>query len=122
MPLTDNEPEVGCCKSAITRSIVVLPQPDGPMKETNSPLAICKLTFDSASTLPSAVSNVSETLLTSTARRCGIDFDSALASVGLFMLDGSIGATNACRPSRQRVAPGSTRFNDFGICNVMGKY
>ena len=65
MPLTRSVPAVGCCRSAITRSIVVLPQPEGPMKETNSPSAICRPTFDSASTLPSAVSNVSETLRTS---------------------------------------------------------
>src|ERR1700722_17315997 len=69
MPLTDNEPEVGCCKSAITRSIVVLPQPDGPMKETNSPSAICRSTLDKASTRPSAVSNVSEIAFASTTSR-----------------------------------------------------
>ena len=30
-------PAVGASKPAIMRSIVVLPQPDGPRKETNSP-------------------------------------------------------------------------------------
>jgi len=42
-----------------------------PIKETNSPSAIVQTDVDSASTLPSAVSNVSETSRTSTARRCG---------------------------------------------------
>src|SRR3569832_471334 len=69
MPLTSSVPEVGCCKSAITRSIVVLPQPDGPMKETNSPSATWRSTLDKASTRPSAVSNVSEIAFASTTSR-----------------------------------------------------
>ncbi len=36
-------PDVACSRSATTRISVVLPQPDGPMKETNSPRAIEKL-------------------------------------------------------------------------------
>src|SRR5437588_7089568 len=66
MPLTSSVPFEGCCKSAITRNIVVLPQPDGPMKETNSPSAICRLTLESASTRPSAVSKVREMFCAST--------------------------------------------------------
>src|SRR5580692_2756 len=69
MPVTDNEPDVGCCKSAITRSIMVLPQPHGRMKETNSPSATSKLTSDKASTGPSAVSNLSEIAFASTTSR-----------------------------------------------------
>jgi hypothetical protein len=41
-------PAVGCSRSAMTRRNVVLPQPDGPMKETNSPLPIVRSTLDSA--------------------------------------------------------------------------
>ena len=37
MPLTVMVPPVGRSRSAMTRSNVVLPQPDGPMNETNSP-------------------------------------------------------------------------------------
>ena len=37
MPLTRIVPPVGCSRSAMTRSSVVLPQPDGPISETNSP-------------------------------------------------------------------------------------
>ena len=33
------EPEVGCSKPAIMRSVVVLPQPLGPRNDTNSPLS-----------------------------------------------------------------------------------
>src|ERR1700737_1823334 len=69
MPLTSSVPLDGCWRSAITRNIVVLPQPDGPIKETNSPSAICRLTSESASTRPSAVSNVSEMFCASTTSR-----------------------------------------------------
>src|SRR5262249_39441148 len=33
-------PDVGCSNPAIMRSVVVLPQPDGPRKTTNSPSVI----------------------------------------------------------------------------------
>ena len=36
-------PAVGCSKPAISRSVVVLPQPDGPSSEKNSPLAIVQV-------------------------------------------------------------------------------
>jgi hypothetical protein len=32
-------PEVGCSKPAISRSVVVLPHPDGSSSEKNSPLS-----------------------------------------------------------------------------------
>src|SRR5271156_1067367 len=60
-------PALGCSRSAMTRSKVVLPQPDGPMKETNSPAAICRSILDSASTWPSDVSKVRDTPFASTA-------------------------------------------------------
>jgi len=41
---------------------------------------ICRLTFDSASTLPSAVSNVSEMFCASTTRRLGAGCADAIAS------------------------------------------
>src|ERR1700730_18420637 len=84
-PLTRSVPSVGCSISAIRRSSVVFPQPDGPMKETNSPSAICKFTREIASTLPSAVSKVSETSRTSTAngRPAADFFGSATALSGL---------------------------------------
>ncbi len=44
----------------MTRSSVVLPQPDGPMKETNSPLEMDSEMPDSASTGPSLVWKVSD--------------------------------------------------------------
>ena len=52
----DAAPALGCSRSAISRSSVVFPQPDGPMKETNSPSAIARFTPDSAATSPSAAS------------------------------------------------------------------
>ncbi len=38
-PSTVIVPDVGSLKPAIIRSVVVLPQPDGPSSEKNSPLA-----------------------------------------------------------------------------------
>ena len=36
-------PAVGCSKPAIIRSVVVLPQPDGPRNDTNSPFSAARL-------------------------------------------------------------------------------
>ena len=60
MPLTEIVPAVGFSRSAMTRNSVVLPQPDGPISETNSPLAMSRLTLDSACTGPSFVVKVRE--------------------------------------------------------------
>ncbi len=53
-------PDVARSRSAMTRSSVVLPQPDGPIRETNSPCPTFRSMCDSAWTGPSAVSKVSE--------------------------------------------------------------
>src|SRR4029077_9121647 len=121
MPLTRSVPDVGCWRSAITRSIVVLPQPEGPMKETNSPSATCKLTLENASICPSAGSKVSETLRTSTARRFVEEINSAPASAVLLVAAGSIGE-NASRSTRHSVPSGSSSFNAPPSCRAMGKY
>src|SRR5688572_31440782 len=42
------------------RKSVVLPHPDGPMKDTNSPSSTDKLTFERAKTGPSAVVKVKD--------------------------------------------------------------
>src|SRR3569833_1885309 len=59
MPLTLLTPVVGRSRSAMTRRYVVLPQPEGPMKETYSPGSTSRLTSLSASTSPSLVAKVS---------------------------------------------------------------
>src|SRR5258708_28064438 len=41
-------PEVGCSKPAISRKVVVLPQPEGPSREKNSPLATVRSTLSTA--------------------------------------------------------------------------
>src|SRR5271156_3420299 len=61
-------PAVGRSRSAITRISVVLPQPEGPMKETKSSWAISRSTLDSACTSPSEVSKVSDTPRARTAK------------------------------------------------------
>ena len=63
----------------MTRSSVVLPQPEGPMKETNSPASIARSTSDSACTGPSAVSNTRDRPWISTTRAAG-SFDEVMAA------------------------------------------
>src|SRR4051794_16135682 len=43
-PLSSVAPDVGASKPAATRSKVVLPHPEGPTKQTNSPVAASTLT------------------------------------------------------------------------------
>ena len=43
LPLMTIDPPLGVSKPAIMRSTVVLPQPDGPRKETNSPFSMAML-------------------------------------------------------------------------------
>ena len=50
MPFTDTVPAVAGSRSEITRNSVVLPHPEGPISETNSPSMISRLTEDSAVT------------------------------------------------------------------------
>ena len=45
-------PVVGCSKPAIIRRVVVLPQPDGPRNETNSPRSAARLKSRTAATSP----------------------------------------------------------------------
>src|SRR5271157_1645901 len=61
MPLTRIAPLFGVSRSATARRSVVLPQPDGPMREMNSPRATFRLMLLSASTGPSRVSKRSDT-------------------------------------------------------------
>src|SRR5882757_20601 len=55
LPPTWTRPESGSSKPAIMRSDVVLPQPDGPSSEKNSPAAMSSVTPSTATTLPSKV-------------------------------------------------------------------
>src|SRR3954462_2507074 len=48
LPSTVIVPEVGCSKPAIIRSVVVLPQPDGPRNDTNSPFWAARLKSSTA--------------------------------------------------------------------------
>src|SRR5579871_4840324 len=64
IPLTRISPAVGASRSATALSSVVLPHPEGPMKETNSPRPTSRLTSLSARTGPSRVSKRSDTPLT----------------------------------------------------------
>src|SRR5690349_6839181 len=54
-PPTWTRPASGISKPAIMRRDVVLPQPDGPSSEKNSPAAMSSVTPSTAMTLPSNV-------------------------------------------------------------------
>jgi hypothetical protein len=45
-------PEVGNSRPAIIRRVVVLPQPDSPIRQKNSPSSIVKLEFCTATKCP----------------------------------------------------------------------
>src|SRR3954469_19943303 len=70
VPLTVILPAVGRSRSAITRSSVVLPQPDGPIRETKSPSLMSRSMSSSATTGPSAVAKVSDNRRTSITAAC----------------------------------------------------
>src|SRR5437867_1717404 len=59
-------PASGFSKPAMRRSVVVLPEPDGPSMVKNSPCSTSRLTSSSATTSPNALRT--ETSATSTAR------------------------------------------------------
>src|SRR5260221_14376460 len=68
LPCTSTSPEVGSSKPAIMRRLVVLPQPDGPSIEKNSPSRICIVTLLTAVTSsPVGPGNCLTTLCSSTA-------------------------------------------------------
>src|SRR5512141_2390690 len=52
VPLTVIVPPVGCSKPAIMRRVVVLPHPDGPRNDTNSPRSAARLKSSTAATSP----------------------------------------------------------------------
>ena len=54
-PFISIVPAVGLMKPAIIRSVVVLPQPDGPSSETNSPSCNVRLTSCTAGTVPNVL-------------------------------------------------------------------
>src|SRR4051812_20305202 len=66
-PSTRTPPSYSSIRPPMMLKRVVLPQPDGPMMETNSPACTSKEKFSMASTGPSAVSNCLETFSTARA-------------------------------------------------------
>ena len=58
-------PLVGCSKPAIIFSRVVLPQPDGPRSEKNSPRAIAKSARSTAMKSPNSLRTPSSTITSS---------------------------------------------------------
>src|SRR6478736_5003476 len=52
LPAIVIEPALGVSKPAIILKTVVLPQPEGPRKETNSPFSMCMVKSCTTCTLP----------------------------------------------------------------------
>src|SRR5580700_862946 len=69
LPFINTSPSLGVSNPAIIRSRVDLPQPEAPIRLTNSPRAISRLTARSASISPPAVTN---RLLTASILRIGL--------------------------------------------------
>ena len=59
VPSSRIRPAVGCSKPAISRSVVVLPQPDGPSREKNSPLSTDRSMPSTATSVNRLVSETS---------------------------------------------------------------
>src|ERR1700704_6364452 len=57
MPSINTRPAVGSSRPAMMLKIVLLPQPDGPIRLTNRPFGIDKVTGASATKAPPGVSN-----------------------------------------------------------------
>src|SRR5262245_35255063 len=64
-PSTLTSPEVGVSKPAMILSRVDLPQPEAPIRQTNSPFSISRLASRRASTFSSPIRKVFETPLIS---------------------------------------------------------
>src|SRR5262249_44881856 len=82
LSLSDNLPEVATSRPAISLSRVLLPQPLGPSRLTNSPLWIASETLVRASTSPRGEANDFDTL---SIRMCGLvapDFSVSLFVIG----------------------------------------
>ncbi len=95
-------PSVGVSRSATARKSVVLPQPEGPIKETNSPCATFRLTWLNASTGPSRVSKRSDTSLTSIAgSSAGAGLTAVAAGPGIDAVS-IAGASFSARPRGER--------------------
>src|ERR1700734_2186882 len=59
VPSSRIRPEVGCSNPAISRSVVVFPQPDGPSSEKNSPLSTVRSMLSTATSVNRLVSATS---------------------------------------------------------------
>lgn len=64
IPLIMTSPKLGLSNAPIMFSSVVLPLPDGPTIETNSPFVIEILIFFKTASLPAGVLNILDTFLT----------------------------------------------------------
>ena len=99
-PLMRIEPAVGSSSPATIRRVVVLPQPDGPSREKNSPSPMVRLTSSTAVTsVPDRSPNRLTTPVNSTAGRC--PFVPASIDAG----PPRVRPVARCRPSRSAPRP-----------------
>src|SRR5258708_1116692 len=89
-------PALGASRSAITPNSGVFPQPDGPIKATNSPRRMVRLILSSATTGVSAGWNVIESPWISMAAG---ELPAAAAGVGEDAADGAPCEASVARPA-----------------------
>src|SRR2546427_13280293 len=74
-------PSSGRSKPAISRSVVVLPEPDGPSRVKNSPAGISRSTRSTATTSPYVLRMPASRTSTAAGMGCAAGSDSASAGV-----------------------------------------
>src|SRR5262245_30936068 len=97
--LSDNVPEVAMSRPAISLSRVLLPQPLGPSRLTNSPLWIASETLVRASTSPRGDANDFDTL---SIRMCGLVAPEF--SVSLFVIGDKFSSARSAASAVDQVA------------------
>ena len=95
-------PVVGVSSASTSRMKVDLPEPDGPMRKTNSPLSILRLTLSSAGRADDLYCLLTWSRVIITARQCSGDYCVGAAGVGSAACAGA-----GDRTRRRRGRPGS---------------
>ena len=103
LPKISSSPVVAVSRSAMRRSSVDLPHPDGPMSETNSPAATSRSTPVSATTSPSLVGKVLPTPVALTASRHSVRSCRRLSSAVVLLSARPMSATEPAAMSPRAI-------------------
>ncbi len=96
VPRRRTTPESGCSKPAAMRRAVVFPQPLGPSSVTNSPEAMSKLNWESATVLPNDLRSAESCSATESVFMSSISLDSDCRNDGTLFTGKSIHYTQQC--------------------------